>query len=77
MDDLGRSIRQAMQDANTIHFNLQGMNNVDQILAHPNPSAFHPPSTNWELATILSDSELRPKTTFWEQPGERSTRCGG
>ena len=77
-DDIGGAIRQAMEDADRIHFNLQGMDNVAEILANPDPLRFSPPSTNWELATVLSDEGLLAKAKFWERPGEPSTRipCG-
>lgn len=74
LEDFGAKIENAMRDADRIHFNLEGMNNVDDILKNSNPGRFSPPSTNWELATVLNDPELRAKTTFYDGPGKLSSR---
>jgi RHS repeat-associated protein len=71
VDQLGPVIRGGMDDAKTIHFNLEGMNNVADIAANPDPSRFHPPSTNWELATVLSDPDLKAKTQWYDGPGKK------
>ncbi|HLT41052.1 MAG TPA: DUF6531 domain-containing protein, partial [Enhygromyxa sp.] len=68
--ELGPHIQKAMNDAERIHFNLEGMNNVDDIARSPDPKLFKPPSTNWELATVLSDPDLKKKTTFYDGPGK-------
>jgi RHS repeat-associated protein len=77
-DDLPARISKGMQDAKTIHFNLEGMNNVDDIRNNPDPSRFKPPSTDWELATVLSDPKLKDKTIFYDRPGVVSKQipCG-
>jgi RHS repeat-associated protein len=78
LNDFGASIKKAMHDAKTIHFNLEGMGNdpnrasVADILSNPDPSRYKPPSTEWELATVLSDPELRKKTVFYDRPGVES-----
>jgi glucose/arabinose dehydrogenase len=69
LQDMGATIRNAMDDAKEIHFNREGMTNFDEIAKNPDPSLYKPPSTNWELATILSDPKLKGKTTFYDGPG--------
>lgn len=67
--DWGPTIKNAMTDAKEIHFNLEGMSNKAEIAANPDLTRFKPPSTNWELSTILSDPELLKKTTFYDGAG--------
>lgn len=67
--DLGATIKNAMKDAKEIHFNREGMTNFDEIVKNPDPSLYKPPSTNWELATILSDPTLKPKVKIYNGPG--------
>jgi RHS repeat-associated protein len=75
-----QTVRGAMKDSKEIHFNLEGMGvgegsvSVETILNDPDPSKYTPPSTNWELATVLSDPELRGKTTFYDGPGQLSEK---
>jgi hypothetical protein len=69
IDQLALIIRDAMDAAQTIRFNLAGMDGIAYIAADPRPSHFRPPSTNWELATVLSNPSLRAKTRWYEGPG--------
>ncbi len=83
-DNFEPRIKNAMNDAKQIHFNLEGIGSdkdratVEQIMANPNPKLFKPPSTEWELATILSDPNLREKTIFYDRAGVVSKKipCG-
>jgi len=54
------------------------MNNVEDIRKNPDPTRFDPPSTDWELATVLSDPNLRDKAIFYDEPGVLSKQipCG-
>jgi RHS repeat-associated protein len=83
LERTGPKIHNAMQDAKTIHFNLEGMGTgtdrrgnprktVQDILNNPDPELYDPPTTEWELATILSDPKLREKTIFYDAPGVKS-----
>jgi RHS repeat-associated protein len=80
LKDEPKTITNAMRDAKTIHFNLEGLKEdvVREIVANPNPENQTPPLTRWELATVLSDPELRAKTTFYDRPGVVSKQipCG-
>lgn len=69
LTDWGATIKNAMKDAKEIHFNREGMTNFDEIVKNPDPSLYKPPSTNWELATLLSDPELAPKVKIYDGPG--------
>jgi RHS repeat-associated protein len=69
LTDWGATIKNAMKDANEIHFNREGMTNFDEIVKNPDPSLYKPPSTNWELATLLSDPTLKPKVKIYNGPG--------
>jgi hypothetical protein len=69
--DWGPTIKNAMNDAKEIHFNLEGMNDPpwSEIVKNPDVTRFKPPSTNWELSNILSDPELLKKTKFYDGAG--------
>jgi RHS repeat-associated protein len=69
LQDMGTTIKNAMKDAKEIHFNREGMTNFDEIVKNPDPSLYKPPSTNWELATLLSDPTLKPKVKIYNGPG--------
>ncbi len=69
LTDFEKTITNGMEDAERIHFNVEGMNGWKDIVANPDPSAFKPPSTNWELATVMGDAELKQKTQLYDGPG--------
>jgi hypothetical protein len=76
-EPLGHTIKRAMDDASEIHFNLEGMSSesVADILRNPDPRKFKDGCTNWELATVLSNPDLKKKTHFWEGAYVKSGRC--
>jgi RHS repeat-associated protein len=61
--EFGDKILRFMQSASKIHFSVDGMTNVNEILS----ADFLWPkgTTNWELRTIWNDPGLMAKTTFY------------
>jgi RHS repeat-associated protein len=81
LTDFEKTIKGGMDDAEKIHFNVEGMSEPDwkDIAKNPDPSKFHPPSTNWELATCMSDDDLRKKTQLYDGKGnpiDKPPKCG-
>jgi hypothetical protein len=58
-----RDLEGAMNGAKEIKFNLNGMQDVGELLRNKKYGV-SPASTNWELQTIGFNRELRAKTTF-------------
>ena len=72
--DMENTICIAMNDADNIHFNVEGMTIWRGIVDNPDPSGFLPPSTDCELATVMRDTGLKSKTTLYDGPGN-PTKC--
>jgi RHS repeat-associated protein len=62
--DFPDQLLNAMNNADGIHFNLDGMNGIPSIL-NDDPSLNPVGSTNWELRTIMDNPSLLGKTTLW------------
>lgn len=63
------TIKQAMQRANRINFNLDQMDIAKLKAYAANPTFGSKNITNWELYTVLTTPELLAKTTFYGRGG--------
>jgi hypothetical protein len=69
MEALEANIREALNGANRLHFNLDQLNMATFQEFARNPAFTSGSITNWELNAVLRDPGLVQKTTFYGSGG--------